>query len=58
MQVGDIVKLIDRYAMDSHKGLYGVVTRLRPNIVSVEVVFPLGLDIYRTSLLEVISASR
>ena len=58
MQVGDIVKLIDRYALDSHKGHCGVVTAASPGSISVEVVFPLGLDIYRTSLLEVISASR
>ena len=62
MQVGDIVKISDYYAMDSHKGHAGVVTatdeRLRITSHCVEVAFPMNTDTYRISMLELISASR
>lgn len=57
MQVGDIVKLIDRYAMASHKGHCGVIVGMGSWSHAVVVSFPLGLDTYRTSLLEVVSAA-
>lgn len=58
MQVGDIVKLIDRYAMDSHKGHCGIIVAKGSWSHTVVVAFPLGQDIYQASLLEVVSASR
>ena len=58
MKVGDIVKLIDRHAMDSHKGHCGVVVEKGSWDQTVVVAFPLGRGEYRTSLLEVVSASR
>ena len=62
MQVGDIVKISDYYAMDSHKGHAGVVTatdeRLRITSDCVEVAFPMNTGIYRISMLELVSASR
>ncbi len=62
MKVGDIVKLIDRFAMDSHKGHCGVVTatveRLRITIQCVEVAFPISTGIYRISKLELVRESR
>jgi hypothetical protein len=58
VQVGDIVKLIDRYALDSHKGHCGVVVEKGPWNHTVVVAFPLGPDKYRTSVLEIVSASR
>jgi hypothetical protein len=62
MKVGDIVKLIDKYALDSFKGHCGVITatdeRLRVTSHCVEVAFPLNTSNYRISMLEVISESR
>ena len=61
MQVGDIVKLIDKYAMESHKGSCGVVTatdeRLRITSHCVEVAFPMNTGTYRISMLELVSAA-
>ena len=57
MKVGDIVKLIDKYAMDSHKGHCGIVTVKRWDKCFV-VAFPLNTCAYRTNMLEIISESR
>ena len=61
MKVGDIVKLIDKYAMESHKGACGVVTatdeRLRITSHCVEVAFPMNTGTYRISMLELVSAA-
>jgi hypothetical protein len=62
MKVGDIVKLIDKYALDSFKGHCGVISatdeRLRVTSHCVEVVFPLNTGNYRISMLELVSATR
>ena len=62
MKVGDIVKLIDKYALDSFKGHCGVITatdeRLRVTSHCVEVAFPLNTGNYRISMLELVSGSR
>ena len=57
MQVGDIVKLIDKYAMDSYRGHCGVVVEKDSWSLTAVVAFPLGQDEYRTNLLEIVSAS-
>jgi hypothetical protein len=61
VKVGDIVKIIDRFAMDSHKGHVGVVTatdeRLRITSHCVEVAFPMNTGTYRISMLELVSAT-
>ena len=62
MKVGDIVKLINKYALDSYKGHCGVVTatdkRLRVTSHCVEVAFPLNTGNYRISMLELVSTGR
>ncbi len=59
MKVGDIVKLIDKYAMESHKGVCGVITAtVNPRCPgTVEVVFPMNTGDYRINMLEVVSAA-
>ena len=62
MKVGDIVKLIDRFALDSFKGHCGIITatdeRLRVTSHCVEVAFPMNTGNYRVSMLELVSGSR
>ena len=57
MKVGDIVKIIDKYAMDSHKDHCGIVTMKRWDKCVLEA-FPLNTGAYRTNMLEIISESR
>ena len=57
MQVGDIVKISDDYAMDSHHGIYGVVIAIVSRR-TIEVAFPMNTNSYRISMLELVSESR
>ena len=60
MKVGDIVKLIDKYAMDSHKGHCGVVSEIhfRFDGMRAVVIFPMNTGSYHINMLELIGEGR
>ena len=58
MKIGDIVKLNDKYAMDSHKGHCGVVSEIHFDGMRAVVIFPMNTGSYYINMLELISESR